>query len=504
MTRKLATAELSEQPKKNLVFAAYLSNTREISPVWNNYGGMSPDKMRVSDNYSDQLELCKFFVNRDTIVIGVINKQVELAFNGYKPRRNNCTDEEYEVYSAINEQVLLALKTMAREYLISGLLVPEITWKTVKGKELNLKGRPNKGFNLPDEIWLRDPSTIELRRTPVPNKVRVFYKIPSEDVNFITSKGFYSDGTKDVELYQQLVRDYPDYVKRIRKGETAILLEDAFVLRRNPASGNIYPTPYLLPALESLQHKRNLKKMDYSIASRVISAIQKITLGNDKYPLTEDDQEVIDKLKEQMLWRGQEGNIERVFQLFGNHTLNIEWIYPDTSALLDANKYLAVNNDILHALGMPAIITTGETTRSATSQAEFALLPPTEVLKSLRKDLMPFLDHLYEEIQEANNFTHRPVPAFPPIRLYDPAKAAQSGEKYYQNGILSGETWADLGDFDYENEQILRKANDNLQSELGLTPGPQIPFSSPQINSPKESSPNSEPKNNTKTKVLPE
>ena len=114
MTEQLATAELVEQPKekKNLVFAAYVSNTREISPVWNNYGGMSPDKMKVSDNYSDQLELCKFFTNRDTIVIGVINKQVELAFNGYKPRRNNCTDEEFEVYCAVSDKLLSALKVM--------------------------------------------------------------------------------------------------------------------------------------------------------------------------------------------------------------------------------------------------------------------------------------------------------------------------------------------------------------------------------------------------------
>ena len=484
MEEKIETAELVEQPKekKNLVFAAYVSNTREISPVWNNYGGMSPDKMKVSDNYNDQLELCKFFTNRDTIVIGVINKQVELAFNGYKPRRNNCTDEEFEVYCAVSDKILSALKVMAREYLISGLLVPEITWKSVKGKELNLKGRPNKSFNLPDEIWLRDPSTIELKRTPIPNKVRVYFKVPTEDVNFITSKGVYSDGTRDVELYQQMLKDYPEYVKKIKSGDTSILLENAFILRRNPSSGNIYPTPYLLPALESLQHKRNLKKMDYSIASRVISAIQKITLGSDKFPLTEDDQEVIDKLKEQMLWRGQEGNIERVFQLFGNHTLNIEWIYPNTEALLDAGKYSAVNNDILHALGMPAIITTGETTRSATSQAEFALLPPTEVLKSLRKDLEPFLDYLYQEIQKANNFSHRPVPAFPPIRLYDPAKAAQVGEKYYQNGVLSKTTWGDLGDFDFENEQILRKFEDEFTNSMGLTSGPQVPYSSPQIN----------------------
>lgn len=468
------------QQPRNLVFAAYLRENKEITPIWGT-DSISPDKMKVSNKYTDQLELCKFFANRDPIASDVITKQVDIAFNGYKPRRNNCTDEEYEIYSTVNDQIISTLKTFAREYLISGLLIPEISWKSVKGKELNLKGRPNKSFTLPDEIWLRDPSIIELKRSPIPNKIRVYMKIPIEDIYFIQNKGKYPDGTKDTELYKQILKDYPEYVKAILNNETYIPLPDAFVLRRQVDVGNIYPTPYLLPALESLQHKRNLKKMDYSIAARVISAIQLVKLGSDKFPLTEDDQPVIEELKTQMLWRGQQNNIERVFQLFGNHTLTLEWVFPPVDALLDEAKYYAVNNDILHALGMPSIITTGETTRSATSQAEFALLPPTEVLKALRKSLEPFLVYLYKEIQKANNFAHRPTPAFPPIKLYDPSKAATVGEKYYQNGIISGTGWAELGDFDWENEQILRKTEEDTLSELGIESQPQVPFSSPAI-----------------------
>ena len=42
-----------KQPR-NLVFAAYLRENREVIPIWGTEG-VSPDKMKVSNKYSDQL-----------------------------------------------------------------------------------------------------------------------------------------------------------------------------------------------------------------------------------------------------------------------------------------------------------------------------------------------------------------------------------------------------------------------------------------------------------------
>jgi hypothetical protein len=471
-----------EKLEHKLVLAAY---EQEILPVWGSYGGysstMNPDRMKVTDGWEKQLALCRFFAKYDPVASGAINKQIELAFNGFRPKRGQCSDEEYAVYAQLKETVLQGLKILAREYLVSGLVVPEVTWVQKTGKELNLKSRPNKRYWLPETMWARNPSTITLKRSPIPTRVRVFLKVPPEDIQFINNNGVYSDGTKDPELYKQLVHDYPEYVKMVKSGKTEIWLQDAYTIRRNVGSDELYPTPYLLPALESLQHKRNLKKMDYSIAARVISAIQTVTLGSDKFPLTEDDQPLLEELRRQMLWRSQPENIERVFQIFSNHTLKIEWIHPDTKAMLDSSKYTAVNNDILYALGIPGIITSGETTKSATSQAEFALLPPTEVMRNLREELLPFIDYLFGKVMEKNGFQHKATPSMPPIKLYDPAKLATMGETYYNNGALSKTTWDDLAGFDFENELINRAEEEDLYKEYGIEPTPQVPFSSPSI-----------------------
>lgn len=459
------------------------SSYSEATPVIGNWmgGTMQVDKLQVSDIYSEQLVLCRFYSRKDPIASGVINKQVDLGFNSYKPKRGSCTDEEFNLYSSIDDLMLSFAKQAAQEYLVSGLVVPEITWKLASGKDLGFKGRPNKRYYVPEAIWLRDPEMVDLKRTPIPTKVRVYAKIPSEDINFIKSGGKYSDGTEDVELYNYLKKSYPIYFQAILDGKTSIYLPDAIAVRRDVRSGDIWPTPYLLAALESLQHKRNLKKMDYSIAARVISAIMLVTLGNDKYPLTEDDQALLDELKAQMLWRGTYNSIDRLFQLFGNHTLNINWIFPPTDALLDDRKYNQVNQDILYALGIPAIVSVGEAARSGASNAEFALLPPTEMLRSLRNDLFPALEYVYLQMQEKNNFNNVAIPAFGPVKLYDPAKAATAGELYYNSGIISPETWADVGGFDYENEQVLRQKNEKLKKSLGLEDIPSVPFNSPNM-----------------------
>lgn len=211
------------------------------------------DKMNIPSEYLKQVSLCRYFYSRDPVASGTINKQIEIAFNDFKPRQGECTDEEFGVYSYFNDTILEALKNIALEYLVSGLIVPEIAWKQVSGKEMGLKNRPNKKYFVPDYIWLRPAENLILKPTPIPSKVRIFVTLSGEELFFIQSGGKYSDGTEDTDLYKQMVKDYPEYIKKVKAGVTQFELDDAFSLRRKVQVNSIYPTPYLLPALESLQ-----------------------------------------------------------------------------------------------------------------------------------------------------------------------------------------------------------------------------------------------------------
>jgi hypothetical protein len=217
--------------------------------------------------------------------------------------------------------------------------------------------------------------------------------------------------------------------------------------------------------------------MDYSIASRVISAILHVTAGNDDYPLTEDQEDFLDDLENKFHWR--EGvsteDIERVFTLFTNHTVKINWIFPDVDALLDDKKYDAVNKDIILALGFPRILITGETERSFTSDPEIATLSPESTMNVMRDELAPIIYRVFYEVHEKNNLKGElPEIKFKPINLLGLRLFHEGLIKLYDSGNLSRASFAEAYGYDISAELNKKVDEKELMKELGLdlpTPG---------------------------------
>ena len=472
--------EIVEVKEKKLFAAAFVPQYTGQNPIWHlNAASTDLDKMQVPTEYHDRVAYCRFFYEHDGIAYTTINKQVEIGINGYHLNPGTCNDNELLVYESLNRLILQFLKDAALEFLLSGLVIPEVTWDNVSGRDIDPKFR--KSYRLPVDMWYRDPMSIRLRRTPLPNQVVVMVKVSDEDIFFIMNNGVFPDGTEDRETYRILVEQYPDYVREVKAGKLEFKLEDPLVLRRFSRSGTVWPTPYLQPALELFLHKRNLRCMDYAIAARTIGAIQLFRMGNDEFPLSEDDEDVVDNMRAQMRWRGMSGNTERVFQLFSNHTLEIDWITPDVKALLDEGKYRSVNEDILTALGLPRIIISGETLRSGSSNAEIAMIPPISSIKSMRGQLLEVPRKIYEQIREVNGFKGIPEPYYSPIVLQSPKDLAEMGQMYYQNGVISKTGWAQIGNFNFDTELLRMVMERDAMEELGIEERPDVPYS-PQPN----------------------
>lgn len=467
---------MTDDTMKRLFAATFVPKQLPESSLWSlDEEATGVDKMKLPADYHGVVNLCRFFYDHDGMAYTTINKQVEIGINGYAINPGTCSEKELKVYESLNPLIEKFIREAAQEFLVSGLVIPEAIWDMVKGSTLDPKSRRN--YHLPVDLWYRDPLSIEIKKTPLPNRLAVFVIPSEEDIFFIKSKGKYLDGTEDIETYKLLLEKYPEYVAAVREGEIRFKLEDPMVIRRYPRSGNVWPTPYLTPALELFLHKRNLRKMDYAIASRVISAIQLFRLGNDEYPLTEDDEDIIDELKSQMMWRSLQGNIERVFQLFSNHTLEIDWVTPDVDALLDEGKYRSINEDISIALGLPRIVISGETLRSGTSNASLAMLPPANTIDFMRRQLLEFPRALYKEIQKRNRFKGVPEPYYPPIRLSDMAELTEMGRDFYDRGALSKTGWGEFAGINFDTE-IERLALEKEKTEaLGLSERPDVPYS---------------------------
>jgi hypothetical protein len=145
--------------------------------------------------------------------------------------------------------------------------------------------------------------------------------------------------------------------------------------------------------------------------------------------------------------------------------------------MLNQDKYEAVNQDIFFALGFPRILLSGETVRSATSQAEFAMFSPAETIKRFREEILTWVIKLVDEVQERNNLEHKVTPKFEELRIYDLAKLAEMVKILFQSNALSLTSLAKALGFDFEDEVVMKARERELLEQFDLPESQPVPFS---------------------------
>jgi hypothetical protein len=471
---------LTESTPKTFKFGKAALNVLGNSYL-NPWGSDEVDRLEFdSKDFKKIIEACRFFYKKDPIASSTINKLVEIGINDLVFGKNGLSENEVRIFHGVKDALLEFAEAMAMEYLISGLVIPEIQYAVAPTsviKNMGVKKYP--ALTLPATMWLRNPATVKVKQTLLSDKPSYFVIIPDDVVYFIQNKGKYPDGTEDKELYEQLRTLYPALVEAVLKQVKEIKLDNDLIFRRKPQPDNPYPTPYLLSALEALKHKRNLRRMDYSIASRVISAIQLFKLGSDDFPVGEDQQELFDDLRQQILWRDtQTGkDIERVFQLFANHTLSVEWIYPPVEALLDEKKYANVNQDIIYSLGFPRILITGESEKTGTSDPQYAMMSPSRTMENFRKKILEVIKNIVYQISTLNGLKAVPTVEFKPLTLFDHEMLLKSLADLYGTGNISRTTYANALGYTWNDEMDLREKEIKVMEEKGIPEFAQKPFS---------------------------
>jgi hypothetical protein len=414
------------------------------------------DKMDTLDikEFRKVVEACRFFYRRDPLASTVLNKMVEIGITKIEFSKNGISKTEAAVYEGIKDKLAEFAEAMAMEFLISGLVVPEMKFApVVKDDLLDLSIKRYDHLQLPVSMWIRDPNTIVVNQTILSDQPSYYVEIPAEFITFIQARGQYPDGTWDKVLYENIVAYYPQLIMAIEAGEKTILLDNKNVIRRKMMSDTAYPIPYLYPAIEPLKHKRNMRRMDYSIAARVISAIQLVQLGSDLFPITEQDQDQFEDIKTQMLWRNGTGrDVERIFQLFANHTLKITWVTPPVDALLNESKYKDINEDIISALGFPRILITGETLRSSSSDAQFSSISAVKTMENFRSKIRVVLQDIINKVAKLNSFKNTPRVFFAPLQIVDFTTFVTAIQALYDSGNLSRTSFAEIFGFSWEDE----------------------------------------------------
>ena len=430
-------------------------------------------------NYQQELAQCRFFYRRDPFASTVVNRMAEMTAGRLKHKRNYCNDEEYNFFTGLAPRLVGIIQSAALEYFVAGMAVPDYITSKIMGNKLHPKlGR--KRYAVPDPIWLRNSDNIVLKRKPTSSERAVYIKIPPDERDFINNEGRYNDGTEDKELYALLVRQFPEYVRLVKEGNSIILLHNVNPILRKPMPNCDYPQPFLVPALSPLKHKMRIKEMDYTIATRAIEAIRLVQAGNDQYPVDEDDP-TLKELRDQMIARSTVADQELVYTLYANHTVTIKWVYPPFDTLLSTDKFVAVDADIFMAMGFSRVLLIGESMRSNAGGKDLTVLGPLATLTEARLNIVEWLKDLYEDLAEQNGFTNIPEPIFDPLTVNDAQTLIQYASSALKDEVISRNTYAQLFGTDFDSEQLQRSSEHD--AIINTTPDP---TTAPTSNSPRQ------------------
>jgi hypothetical protein len=384
--------------------------------------GIFPEKLMIPREYHAVIEMCYDFYQRGGIVTTVVNRLSELSMTSVSNGQRKTTDEANEYFDAVLHRAPSRLNrflhTAALEYFLSGMVLPRVEWKEMLGEELSPRLKANKVYWVP-VVDLYPPRLIRVDWPASWGEKKYYLQIPKKDIQIIKSAGKIKS---QQQKYDWWVREYPSVVEQVINGVKEIEVKPDAILRKE-TSFTEYPTPFLFNVLEGLVYKQQLRRMDFAVASRIITAILLVQEGSDDFPITEETQGNLDALKNQISYYSKNpAMMQRLFPLFSNHTTKLTWIQPDVEALLNQEKYVQTNEEIAEGLGFAKILVTGESRNAQASEVSTWAIQP--MMEELREMFIEWLSPVYEEAALRNKFRQTPVPSFSPIRLQDFIKTA--------------------------------------------------------------------------------
>jgi hypothetical protein len=442
--------------------------------------GLSPEKLIIPREYQAVIKLCYDYYQRGIGVSRVVDRITELAITDIRNGQRKTSDESNAYFEAVlhsrPSRLMRFLRMASLEYFLSGMVLPRVEWVELKGSEISPDLTAGKTYTMP-VFDLFPPQLVSIEWAGW-GKRRLWLKIPDDDIRTIRNKGGIIK--EQQEKYQMWQTTYPQYVAAIESGANRIeITNDTDPIFRKEVSFSPYPTPYIYCILEPLMFKDQLRRMDFAVASRVVNAILLVQVGSDEFPVTEENQDLVDNLKNQLLARtGNPLQMERLFTLFADHTTKLSWIAPDTAALLNQEKYRQVNEELDEGLGFARILLTGNSRGGTASGNEISTWAIQPQMEELRGNLLEWMnDAVYTPASKENKFRNIPVPKFKPIRLQDFVKTAAVFMQGFQEGNISRTTRAETMGLDFETETELMKDEANLMEGLpAFQPTPYSPL----------------------------
>lgn len=303
--------------------------------------------------------------------------------------------------------------------------------------------------HLPVGYTVLNPSLVNITGNLLFNNVSVSLTPPKELGDLL--KKSTSELTEDEKA---LIKALPSDLKKAAEGGGDYQLDSRLVgnitYKKQPYER--YARPRTARVFESVEYKKSLRNADLSTLDGISNYILKITVGNDEFPVTSQEElEAVAKLFD---------TPSKSFDVVWNHTLKIEKIVsPEIDKILGQAKYQQVNEDITGGLSFTRALLDAT---DVTAGSEWAIGAVKEDIDYARKQVTRWIYNEYRQIAEAMGFDR-----FPRVRWDD---NILRNDILYKNVIasmvdrrmISYQTALETLGFDYTNELS------NMQNELPL------------------------------------
>ena len=117
---------LAQNAKASFFVYGPAQTTRSQFNIWS---PSSVDKLDFSKHgtFAATVQKCRFYYRHDSLASSVINKMVDLAINDlvFIPQGTISVTEK-AIFNSLSTDIITFLQKCAREYLTTGLVVPEI------------------------------------------------------------------------------------------------------------------------------------------------------------------------------------------------------------------------------------------------------------------------------------------------------------------------------------------------------------------------------------------
>ena len=208
----------------------------------------------------------------------------------------------------------------------------------------NIKYVPRNGYNtnktIPGGYTVLNPLNISIKDSPIPGIKQAYLSVSQDFLSIIKNSGM-------MDTVRNL---FPEEISsQIKPGAGEILLpkEIFSMVTKDKQPYESWAIPLVSRAFDALDQKRNLMEMDRTTTSGVRNRILKVTIGNDKYPVTDT--------KELSVLASKFRNPSKNLTIFWNHTLNMEYIEPKLDSL-NSEKYEPVLDDIRSVFGISKVL----------------------------------------------------------------------------------------------------------------------------------------------------